>query len=101
RVATRQESSPPSLAWWCRRPAVVTTLSGRAAGVPALEMIRAMLLCVEHRGAGQLRFSTEPKNHSKYQSQGTVSLSKARDHHPSKTGGMLASLGSLAFEHIV
>ncbi|MBI5398088.1 hypothetical protein HZB03_01370, partial [Candidatus Woesearchaeota archaeon] len=26
-----------SLAWWCRPPAVVTTLSGRAAGVPALE----------------------------------------------------------------
>ncbi|MBI5398863.1 methyltransferase domain-containing protein [Candidatus Woesearchaeota archaeon] len=52
-----------SLAWWCRPPAVVTTRSGRAAGVPALEMIRAMLLSsdrVEPRGAGQLRFSTEP-----------------------------------------
>ncbi|MBI5397933.1 hypothetical protein HZB03_00585 [Candidatus Woesearchaeota archaeon] len=44
-----------SLAWWCRPPAVVTTRSGRAAGVPALEMIRAMLLSsdrVEHRGGG-------------------------------------------------
>ncbi|MBI5398045.1 hypothetical protein HZB03_01155 [Candidatus Woesearchaeota archaeon] len=35
-------------------------LSGRAAGMPALEMIRAMLLCVEHRGAGLSRLSTEP-----------------------------------------
>ncbi|MBI5398026.1 hypothetical protein HZB03_01050 [Candidatus Woesearchaeota archaeon] len=52
-----------SLAWWCRPPAVVTTRSGRAAGVPALEMIRAMLLSsdrVEHRGAGTARLSTEP-----------------------------------------
>ncbi|MBI5398837.1 hypothetical protein HZB03_05215 [Candidatus Woesearchaeota archaeon] len=36
-------------------------LSGRAAGVPALEMIRAMLLCVEPCGAGTARLSTEPK----------------------------------------